>query len=93
VRDIRTDAPQKRGVRLVAWRSADQEALGLASGDVTGDTGATDSSGAEGNGAIDSDGLLLEFEQAPTASAAARISRASKDLTSGILLRGGSSQP
>jgi hypothetical protein len=73
-------------------RSADQEALGLASGDVSGEvTGAVDSS-VEGNGAIDGAVLLLVFEQAPTASVAARMSRASNGLTMASSFRG-TSQP
>ena len=54
-----------------------QDADGLASGLVSGDvTGAVVWSGA-----VDVDGLELDEEQAPTANVAARISRASKDLT------------
>src|SRR5262245_27873196 len=57
--------------------SADQDGLasGLVSGDVAGDVS------GEVIGATVVVGLLPELEQAPTANAAARISRASKDLT------------
>jgi len=64
----------------VAGRSADQEALGLASGDISGDVSGGVDSSVDGNGAIDGEVLLLEFEQAPTASVAARMSKASNGL-------------
>ena len=73
----RRPAEAGRLLSLALLGQPDQEAAGLASGDVTGGADST----PEGSGAIDSDGLLLEFEQAPTASVAAKISRASNSLT------------
>jgi hypothetical protein len=70
--------PAEAGRLVLAGRSADQEALGLASGEVAG---GADSS-VDGSGAIDGEVLLLVFEQAPTASVAARMSKANSSLIS-----------
>jgi hypothetical protein len=61
---------------FVSIGSTDQDGLasGLVSGDVAGDVS------TDGSGASEGDVLVLEFEHAPTANAAARISRASRDL-------------